>query len=104
MKHEESATTDAHVSNGHHKHIGKVSPGTAASCCDDLPNVKRNVELAPSERKVLQCLANGFSIKITAQNLGISFSTADTYVRRIYSKLGVHTRAAAVAWFYRHNL
>lgn len=102
MKHDESAPPDARKKN-RHANVSNNSVEFAAASGEGLQYVQRNVDLSPREHKVLQCLANGLSIKITAQNLGISFNTADTYVRRIYSKLGVHTRAAAVTWFCKHT-
>jgi len=54
-------------------------------------------ELSPREREVLSRLAQGYLIKEIADSLGISFVTTRTYIRRIYEKLHVHSRAQAVA-------
>lgn len=53
--------------------------------------------LSPRELDVLGLLAKGYLIKEIADQLGISFVTARTYIRRIYEKLHVHSRAQAVA-------
>jgi DNA-binding NarL/FixJ family response regulator len=53
--------------------------------------------LAPREQQVLELLSRGFSHKEIAADLGISIPTVGTYVRRIYEKLHVHTRAQAIA-------
>jgi DNA-binding NarL/FixJ family response regulator len=58
-------------------------------------------ELSPREREVLSQLAQGYLIKEIADKLGISFVTARTYIRRIYEKLHVHSRAQAVAKYLR---
>jgi DNA-binding NarL/FixJ family response regulator len=53
--------------------------------------------LTPRERDILQQLVNGKTIKESAAALGISYYTADEYIRRVYEKLHVHTRGGAVA-------
>ena len=62
------------------------------------PAVERDVDnLAPREQQVLELLSRGFSHKEIAADLGISIPTVGTYVRRIYEKLHVYTRAQAIA-------
>lgn len=53
--------------------------------------------LSIRELDVLRLIANGKTKPTIAKRLGISKSTVDTYIRRIYEKLGVSDRAAAVA-------
>ncbi len=55
--------------------------------------------LSPREQEVLDSLAKGFLYKEIADNLGISYETVHTYIRRIYEKLQVRTRTEAVAKF-----
>jgi DNA-binding NarL/FixJ family response regulator len=55
--------------------------------------------LSPREQEVLDYLAKGFLYKEIADNLGISYETVHTYIRRIYEKLQVRTRTEAVAKF-----
>jgi len=55
--------------------------------------------LSPREQEVLDYLARGFLYKEIADNLGISYETVHTYIRRIYEKLQVRTRTEAVAKF-----
>jgi DNA-binding NarL/FixJ family response regulator len=55
--------------------------------------------LSAREREVLDYLAQGFLIKEIGEKIGIGFDTVRTYVRRIYEKLHVHSRAQAVAKF-----
>ncbi len=54
-------------------------------------------ELAPREKQVLDLLAQGFSYKEIADQLNVSFGTVHTYVLRIYKKLHVRSKNAAVA-------
>lgn len=54
-------------------------------------------KLSDRERDVLDFLAKGFLLKEIAEQLGLGYDTVRTYVRRIYEKLHVHSRAQAVA-------
>ncbi len=56
-----------------------------------------NQSLSPREREVLDMLARGYLYKEIAEALSISVRTVDTYIRRIYEKLHVRSRAQAVA-------
>jgi DNA-binding NarL/FixJ family response regulator len=55
------------------------------------------VELSPREREVLELLARGYLYKEIAEILQIGVQTVNTYIRRIYEKLHVRSRAQAVA-------
>jgi DNA-binding NarL/FixJ family response regulator len=54
-------------------------------------------ELSPREQEVVNLLAQGYLYKEIAENLNISVPTVNTYIRRIYEKLHVRSRAQAVA-------
>src|SRR6266705_194031 len=54
-------------------------------------------ELSPRESEVLDLLARGYLYKEIADSLAISLPTVSTYIRRIYEKLHVRSRAQAVA-------
>jgi DNA-binding NarL/FixJ family response regulator len=54
-------------------------------------------ELSPRESEVLDLLARGYLYKEIADSLNISLPTVSTYIRRIYEKLHVRSRAQAVA-------
>jgi len=54
-------------------------------------------ELSPREQEVLDLLARGYLYKEIADRLNISVPTVNTYVRRMYEKLHVRSRAQAVA-------
>ncbi len=55
--------------------------------------------LSRRECEVLAFLAKGYLYKEIADQLGVSIQTVNTYVRRIYEKLHVHSRSQAVAIF-----
>jgi len=57
--------------------------------------------LGPREREVLEMLAAGAMYKQVAKKLDISINTVLTYVRRIYKKLHVNSRHAAVDRYKR---
>jgi DNA-binding NarL/FixJ family response regulator len=54
-------------------------------------------QLSHREQEVLELLARGFLYKEIAEHLNISVPTVNTYVRRMYEKLHVRSRAQAVA-------
>jgi DNA-binding NarL/FixJ family response regulator len=54
-------------------------------------------ELSPREQEVLELLARGYLYKEIAERLNISVPTVNTYIRRMYEKLHVRSRAQAVA-------
>ncbi|MGX7680598.1 response regulator [Jatrophihabitans sp. DSM 45814] len=60
--------------------------------------------LSERERQVLEAFARGLSIPQTAAELFIGTSTIKTYTQRLYEKLGVSDRAAAVAEAMRRGL
>jgi DNA-binding NarL/FixJ family response regulator len=60
--------------------------------------------LTPREREVLQLLAEGLKQAAIAERLVISTKTVGSHIERILEKLGVHSRAEAVAAAYRRNL
>ena len=60
--------------------------------------------LSERESQVLQAFARGLSIPQTAAELFIGASTVKTHTQRLYEKLGVSDRAAAVAEAMRRGL
>jgi DNA-binding NarL/FixJ family response regulator len=56
-------------------------------------------KLSLREQEVLQLIARGYLLKEVSHTLKLSGHTVDTYLRRIYEKLHVHSRAQAVARF-----
>jgi DNA-binding NarL/FixJ family response regulator len=61
------------------------------------PKTTQSDELSKRENEVLALLAQGYLYKEIADALGIRLDTVNTYIRRIYEKLHVHSRAQAVA-------
>lgn len=57
--------------------------------------------LSPREQSVLDLLSKGHLYKEIADSLGVSGPTVNTYIRRIYEKLQVHSRGQAVSKYLR---
>ena len=64
-----------------------------------LPSPTELESLSPRELSVLRLLAEGYVNKEIADRLSLSAPTVATYIRRIYEKLQVHSRAAAIGKF-----
>ena len=54
-------------------------------------------ELTAREKDILTALVKGYSYKMIASSLFISFETVKTHIRNIYEKLHVHSQSEAVA-------
>ena len=59
--------------------------------------------LTPREHEVLDLLASGLAQPEIAERLVISPKTVATHIQRILAKLGVHSRAEAVAFAHRRQ-
>jgi DNA-binding NarL/FixJ family response regulator len=64
---------------------------------NDTQEGGESMELSGREREVLELLARGYLYKEIAELLKISGPTVNTYIRRVYEKLHVRSRAQAVA-------
>jgi DNA-binding NarL/FixJ family response regulator len=60
--------------------------------------------LSPREREVLQLVASGSTNKEIAATLSIGGETVKTMLARIFTKLGVRSRAEAVAEAHKRGL
>ncbi|MCB1263018.1 MAG: response regulator transcription factor [Mycolicibacterium insubricum] len=83
-----------------------VAPGLASGLAGEI---RRRAEpsgpvLSPREREVLDMIAVGKSIPAIAGELFLAPSTIKTHVQRLYEKLEVSDRAAAVAEAMRRGL
>lgn len=59
-------------------------------------------QLSPREKEILELIAGGFIYKEIAVKLDIGFETVRTYVKNIYEKLHIRSRAEAVVYFTKH--
>jgi HD-GYP domain-containing protein (c-di-GMP phosphodiesterase class II) len=67
------------------------------------PRPRRPAGLSGRECDVLGLLAQGLTTKQAARRLGISPKTCDNHIQRLYSKIGVSTRAGAVLFALDHG-
>jgi DNA-binding NarL/FixJ family response regulator len=68
------------------------------------PQAQDSVGLSAREHEVLKFVSKGFTTDETAAAMGISTTTVLTFVRRIYAKLQVNTRAEAIHEAHRKGL
>lgn len=67
------------------------------------PNEKKLANpLSEREEQVLKLLAQGISYKMIADQLGLSFHTVNTHIKKIYEKLHVSSMGEAIAYYYKN--
>ena len=69
----------------------------AARLLERMAEGERGEELSARELEVLRLLVEGASNKAIAARLSLSENTIKTHISRIFAKLGVQSRAEAVA-------
>jgi DNA-binding NarL/FixJ family response regulator len=74
-----------------------LEPGVAARLLEKISDGGAADELSAREREVLERLVRGASNKAIAANLNVSENTVKTHISHIFAKLGVQSRAEAVA-------
>lgn len=79
-------------------HVVERAIGTAG------PAEPSRALLTAREREVLQLLAEGHSIKDTAERLCVSAKTVETHRKQIMDKLGIRTIAGLTKWALRAGL
>ena len=77
----------------------RASPGA-----DLLPPDSSNEALTPRETEVLAAIGEGLSIQETGDRLGITYYTTNGYIKSIYRKLGIKSRAQAATEAQRRGL
>jgi DNA-binding NarL/FixJ family response regulator len=61
------------------------------------PREALDVDLTPTELRLLQLLAEGYSYRAAGDRLHVSINTIRGYIRTIYDKLHVHSKSEAVS-------
>jgi DNA-binding NarL/FixJ family response regulator len=76
-----------------------MSPSIARLVIDQLHIQKPTNQymLSEREKEILKSLSKGNSFKLIAADLGISFETVRTHIKRIYDKLHVHSQGEAIS-------
>jgi len=65
---------------------------------------KEDLDLTPREMDILQWLVEGYSYKRIAEKLFISPLTVQSHIKRVYEKLQVHSKSAAVSKALKYRL
>jgi len=60
--------------------------------------------LTTREREVLERLVAGQTTTMIAREMGVAYSTARTHIQSVLTKLGVHSKLAAVTFAARHGV
>jgi len=81
-----------------------LPPELAAGLVSEVRRRKEGPALSDRESEVLDGIARGRSVPTIAEDLFLAPSTVKTHVQRLYEKLGVTDRAAAVAEAMRRGI
>jgi DNA-binding NarL/FixJ family response regulator len=81
-----------------------AKPLLARHMFDGDPSTEESVALTPRQLQLLRALASGRTNKELAHQLGISQATVKSYLKELYERLGVSSRAGAVAYGLRQGL
>lgn len=79
-----------------------MNPGIALKVLDYFKPENINNPLSKRETEVLELLSNGFSYKMIADKLFLSFNTVNSHVKKIYEKLHVSSLGEAIAFYYKN--
>lgn len=69
-----------------------------------LNDIGEAVNLSLREKDILSCLSKGLSTIATAKKLFIAPVTVRNHIQSVLQKLDVHSKVAAVAFAYRHQM
>jgi DNA-binding CsgD family transcriptional regulator len=78
-------------------HTERLSDGGSRRPGEAVEQTLRRAPLTPRERDVVAFLVGGASTRDIASETGLTVSTVNTYLKRIFSKLGVHSRVELIA-------
>ena len=79
-----------------------MNPGIALKVLDYFKPKEIYNPLSTKENQVLALLSDGLSYKMVADKLGVSYSTVNTYGKRIYEKLHISSLGEAIAYYYKN--
>ncbi|WP_198150859.1 helix-turn-helix domain-containing protein, partial [Dietzia papillomatosis] len=82
--------------------VTMVGPGLSVMRSDRWP--AKEAGLSPREAEVIGLIVQGLSNKDIAAQCYLSTNSVKTFIRSAYRKMGVSTRAQAVAWGIEHGL
>lgn len=77
-------------------HAAALSPQPIAPAASLQADAEATIVLSRREQEVLEFIARGFSYAEIARQQGITVHTVQTYIKKLYGKLAVHSRSEAV--------
>lgn len=75
----------------------RISHDGTQRSVEDVQAMLERTPLTPRERDVVGLLLSGASTRLIAESTGLTVATVNTYLKRIFAKLGVHSRVELVA-------
>ena len=69
-----------------------------------MRNRKNHYSLTERELDILECLVDGNSYKMIADNCNITIGTVRSHINKIYKKLCINSKSEAVVKALRENL
>lgn len=88
------------IAAGHR--VTVLGPGRSLMRSDEWP--AKDAGLSPRESEVIGLIVQGLSNREIATRGYLSINSVKTFIRSAYRKMGVSTRAQAVAWGIDHGL
>jgi DNA-binding CsgD family transcriptional regulator len=79
------------------EYTARLTDGGSRRPGEAVEQTVRRAPLTPRERDVVTLLVGGSSTRDIAAETGLTISTVNTYLKRIFSKLGVHSRVELIA-------
>lgn len=76
--------------------LNRLQPVKREAIVEKAQAIAGETALSPRESEILQAISKGFSYAETAGMLGLTVGTVHTHLKRIYSKLAVHSKTEAV--------
>lgn len=79
------------------RYAHRLDDNTSQRTIEDVQTMLERTPLTPRERDVVGRLLSGASTRQIAVSTGLTVATVNTYLKRIFAKLGVHSRVELVA-------
>jgi DNA-binding CsgD family transcriptional regulator len=78
-------------------YAGRLASEGGRRGAEPVEQTLKRAPLTPRERDVVSLLVGGSSTRDIATRTGLTVSTVNTYLKRIFAKVGVHSRVELVA-------
>ncbi|MGS0896765.1 helix-turn-helix transcriptional regulator [Burkholderia stagnalis] len=89
---------ELHARSSAARRITSASTNAASAAGFDARLERRDVQLSRREHEICRLMLCGRSVPEAAQQLDVKLSTAESYVKRAFAKLGVRTRRELFDW------